>query len=240
MAQRRPITSHPAFTPLVVLWFAALFGLAVAVLPTPLLSAILASSGLAGLVPEPELARLAACLVAALAGGALGALVGKAFARRGRPDPRPVFHEPLAEAEDIATPAMRPLRVREELEHQMRSPVAENGHAEEVAGEVEDERFAAADEGFMILTPQPSHPGLPDGELEGLIAQFDRAIAAFRSDAPVTPGRVAEQGPDPVHAFVERQTGTPAPSALGGRMPDHQAELRAALEKLARAHRVDK
>lgn len=249
MAQRRPIASHPAFVPLIAIWFAALFGLGVAVLPLPLLSSLLAQTGVTGLVPQPGLARLAASLVAAIMGGALGFLVARSLAQRARPDPRPVYTEAEPVIADIATPAMRPLRIREEVEEQIQAGGDSEGEAfDELPVDPDAQGIpppegkrpipvGEADEGFMILTPQPSHPSRPDADLEGLIEQFDRAIAAFRSDGSPRPEE--NRGPDPVHAFVARQTGSPAPSALGGRVPDHQAELRAALEKLARAHRVE-
>lgn len=91
----------------------------------------------------------------------------------------------------------------------------------------------------MILTPQPVHPPRPEPDLEELLDQFDSAFEAFRAGAGAGAGSKA----DPVQAFVAQQTGVPAPvpsqaaSPLGGLVPDHQAELRAALDKLARSHR---
>lgn len=254
MAQRRPIASHPAFVPLVALWFAALFGLGVAVLPVLLLELLLAGAGLTALVPLTPAIRIAASIVAALGGMLFGLGLGRYFARRAQQDPRPIFSESEPEWTEPLKPepSRRPLSVREELSEEFGPDAALAGPTSPASPAAPPARgpasgspppSVAAPEGFMILTPQPVHPPRPAPDLEALLAQFDEALAAFRTDdaAGLTPG---EPGPDPVHAFVARQTGNPPPlqsiaSPLGGPMPDHQAELRAALDKLARAHRRD-
>lgn len=243
MAQRRPITTHPAFAPLLALWFAALFGLAVAVLPAPLLERGLAAIGLTEYASLTTAGRVAASGAAALTGLLLGLLLALPLARRGNRDPRPIYAEEEFAAEPFASEesVRRPLRVREELADDIPSDAAPAEDAESPHGPLrkpQDTAIAEADEGFMILTPQPVHPPRPAPDLEGLLEQFDSALAAFRSGEDAAPAQ-RNAGADPVHAFVARQTGTPAPSPLGGRMPDHQAELRAALDKLARAHRKD-
>ncbi len=242
MAQRRPITSHPAFASLLALWFAALFGLGVAVLPAPVVERALGGAGLTAMTPLTETERLVASGVAAALGALLGFALALPLVRRGRRDPRPIYAEPELPAEHpVADEPVhrRPLRVREELGE---SAPEEAEQADEgsppPAASPRGPVTAEAEEGFMILTPQPVHPPRPAPDIEGLLAQFDNALAAFRSGDEVRPARRGS-GPDPVHAFVARQTGGPAPSPLGGLMPDHQAELRAALDKLARAHRKD-
>ena len=243
MAQRRPITTHPAFVPLLALWFAALFGLGVAVLPAPLLERALVAIGLTEYAPLTTAGRITASGAAALNGLLLGLILALPLARRGNRDPRPVYAEEEFAAEPFASEesVRRPLRVREELAEDLPSGEvpAESAELPPVPPrKPHDAAIAEADEGFMILTPQPVHPPRPAPDLEGLLEQFDTALAAFRSGEEAPPAR-RNGGADPVHAFVARQTGTPAPSPLGGRMPDHQAELRAALDKLARAHRKD-
>lgn len=239
MAQRRPITTHPAFVPAVVLWFAALFGLVVAVLPLRLLA-------LAGL--GDGAGRIALSLAAGGLGAALGWAVARMIVPRAAADPRPVYDEPdipfVAPVRD--EPVRRPLRVREELDAGLE---VDGPDSDLAAGEWHGPaatRFggadAAGDDSWMILTPQPVHPAPPAPpapDLETLLAQFDNAIAAFRHDdvppaSPPPPHRF-----DPVRAFVARQTGGAAASPLGGAMPDHQAELRSALDKLARARSDD-
>jgi hypothetical protein len=238
MAQRRPITTHPAFTPLVAGWFAALLGLATAVLPDAVIARLLAAGGLVAPGAMTSVERAIASLAAALLGGAAGFALARWAARRQGGDPRPVFAEFDNEPEPPeARPAIRrPLRVREEL--------AEEGSApppSEAAARAETPLQPAAiapepDESFMILTPQPAHPPHADSDIEALLAQFDSAVEAFKAGSERTPdGR--ERASDPVRAFVARQTGRPAPSPLGGWMPDHQAELRAALDKLAESKR---
>ena len=235
MAQRRPIASHPAFAPLVALWFAALLGLGVAVLPGALVERALAGFELNALTPLSTTGRLVASGVAALVGGLVGLALGRLLARRLLHDPRPIYSEPepvVEELEDIE-PARRPLRVREELADGF------DGEPEDSARAVDTARRPAAgrlEEGLMILTPQPAHPPRPAPDLDALLAQFDDALAAYGEDEEPRPAP-GDGEPDPVHAFVARQTGAPAPSPLGGTIPDHQAELRAALDKLARAQR---
>ena len=245
MAQRRPITTHPAFVPLLALWFTALLGLAVAVLPAPLLERGLAAIGLAGYTPLTPVGRVTASGAAALIGLLLGLALALPLARRARRDPRPIYAEEEFAAEPFAgeESVRRPLRVREELAEDLPSDTVPAEDAEHPSPPVTPRKahetaISEAEEGFMILTPQPVHPPRPAPDLEGLLEQFDTALAAFRSGEDAAPAQPSG-GADPVHAFVARQTGTPAPSPLGGRMPDHQAELRAALDKLARAHRKE-
>lgn len=246
MAPRRSISHHPAFVPLVALWFAALFGLAVAVLPAPLVARIVAAAGLAGLLPAGGLAHWFASALAALGGGLLGLVLARLAAFRGHADPRPVYREPdpaVDEPPASRAAAPRPLRVREDLDAGL---AAEASVAEPAASEgvrIAADPLQGETEGFMILTPQPVHPPHPPADLDTLLEQFDHAIAAFQADAPARPAPLGPlaAGPDPVHSFVARQTGAPppapAPSPLGGLVPDHQAELRAALDKLAKAMR---
>lgn len=251
MAQRRPITSHPAFAPFLALWFAALFGLVIAVLPAPLLERVLGSVGANALIPLTAAARLTAAGAAATAGALFGLALGLPLARRGRGDPRPFYTEPdLAAEHPVADhPVRRPLSVREELAGDLPGDMAMPAQLGEPMGFAQGAaaspgaRTAEAEEGFMILTPQPVHPPRPAPDLGSLLEQFDSALAAFKSEESEDRPARGPGDPDPVHAFVARQTGAPAPgpapSPLGGPMPDHQAELRAALDKLARAHRKD-
>ncbi len=230
MAQRRPISSHPVFVPALALWFAALFGLAVAVLPTRVL---------AGLGVGP----IAISVAAALVGAGLGWVIARAIQRRSRTDPRPVYDEAEAvfEAPRPEAPARRPLRVREELEPGLgRDDTADDAMAwRDPEAPTAFACEPVAEDSFMILTPQPVHPPQPEPNLDALLAQFDNAIAAFRHEDAHEPPTPPSHRFDPVRAFVARQTGGSASSPLGGTMPDHQAELRAALDKLARAQRDD-
>lgn len=257
MAQRRPITTHPAFVPLLSLWFAALLGLGVAVLPANVLAQALGSVGADALLPLTTAGRMAASAAAAALGALIGLAVARPLARRGAGDPRPIYAEDEADYDHpvAAEPARRPLRVREDLLDEAPAvpmgAVVEaewstaptpaphaGGEGEARVAELPEPTGVESTEGFMILTPQPVHPPRPVPDLDALVAQFDAALAAFRSGEEARPARAAGNS-DPVHAFVARQTGASPPSPLGGRMPDHQAELRAALDKLARANRKD-
>ena len=261
MAQRRPITSHPAFAPLLALWFAALLGLGVAVLPAAVLGRAIESAGLSALVPSTMGGRLAASAAAALAGALLGWALALPLVRRGMHDPRPVYDEqepPVTEPLPAEAPR-RPLLARDDLPDDITEELAErDGWALAGAGKDpsssapprESIAASAAEHELMIIGPPPSYPpraqSETDANLAGLLEQFDNAITAFRADPednstdPLEDPRLeSEPKTDPVHAFVARQTGTPAPSPLGGRIPDHQAGLRAALGKLARNQRGD-
>lgn len=251
MARRRPITSHPAFAPLIALWFAALLGLTVAVLPAATLERGLAAAGLGELAPLTLAARVAVGAIAALLGGLVGYALTRRFIQGAGEDPRPLYAEAEPEPYQAAADPLarrRPLRVREELadglgdESQVVSvsrTIADEGELDAAPPPV----FAAqaqAREGFMILTPQPIHPPHPPPDLDALLEQFDSAFAAFQAgEAARTNPASVRPGADPVQAFVAQQTGTPGPSAspspMGGLVPDHQAELRAALDKLARS-----
>lgn len=238
MAQRRPITSHPAFAPFLAAWFAALLGMGLAVLPGPVLERTLGNVGLEALAPLTSAGRAIAIATAALAGALLGLAIALPLARRGRNDPRPIYAEPewAEHSMEEERARRRPLHVREELVEADGAVAAVEGDA--TAPQERVPRPVSAEEGFMILTPQPVHPPRPAPDIDGLLAQFDNALAAFRSgDEPRRPGGAV--GPDPVQAFVARQTGQPSPSPLGGPIPDHQAELRAVLDKLARAQEKD-
>lgn len=235
MVHRRPITSYPVFAPLIALWMAALMGLTVAVLPAYAIERGLHAVGLDGLVPVTFLLRLIVGLAAAGLGALLGYAVARGIARRAGADPRPVHTEHDSDFEAPAEPRRRrPLHVREELE---------GGFGDEsrvpARATIQAERARLDEDAFMILTPQPIHPPPPEPDLEALLEQFDSAFVAFcDSDR-----RQAEAGDlpasDPVQSFVARQMATPrggtGTSPIGGLVPDHQAELRAALDKLARS-----
>lgn len=259
-AQRRPITSHPGFAPVIALWFAALLGLTVAVLPGGVLERVATALGLGAMVPLTPGGRVMASALAAALGAPVGFVLARIFVRRAAADPRPIYAEADHHIDEAIRegPVRRPLRVREELADGFgdESRVAYSAHAEpvqdgpEAAVEAVLGRHAMAataqsEEGFMILTPQPVHPPLPAPDLEALLDQFDSAFASFRAGEGARGGSVPSQSADPVQAFVARQTGVPASSPgpaagsspLGGLVPDHQAELRAALDKLARSQR---
>lgn len=258
MAQRRPIALHPAFAPFVAAWFAALLGLAVAVLPAGTVSRALAGIGLGALGTAGPVAAIAG---AAIFGALVGFLIGKLLARRAAGDPRPIYAEPEMDFEEPALPERkrRPLSIREELTASFPDPRAALG-APPLAGTAgsgdaeQEDRSAQVDEAtdrpsalvreigddFLILSPQPVHPPRPAPDLDSLLTQFDTALAAFHGEDDETPPQGSQdQSPDPVHAFVARQTGAPAHSPLSGTKKDHQAELRSALDKLARVRRSD-
>lgn len=234
MVQRRPITSHPSFPPLIALWFAALLGLTVVVLPEAALARGLGAMGLGGLLPLTLAIRIAFAITAAAVGALAGYALAKRIARHMGGDPRPIYAEaePEFDAPVEEPRRRRPLHVREELE---------GGFGDESQVVPAPPRILETQprvhEPFMILTPQPIHPPRPEPDLEALLDQFDTAFAAFQEGEGVRVAAAGPPGTDPVQTFVARQTGAPSPPAspMGGLVPDHQAELRAALDKLARS-----
>ena len=248
MAQRRPITSHPAFAPLIALWVAAVLGLTVAVLPAAVLERWLAAAGLGELAPLTTALRAAVGVTAALVGGLLGYAITRRLVRYTGRDPRPIYTEGDADYEEETSEAparRRPLRVREELadgfgdESQvMRDAPPQNELPDPPAPIFVGQQQAA--EGFMILTPQPIHPPRPAPDFATLLEQFDSAFTAFQAREGQRRDAIGgHSSTDRVQAFVAQQTGTPelasVASPIGGLVPDHQAELRAALDKLARS-----
>ena len=211
MAQRRPITGHPAFAPLIALWFAALLGLVVAVLPASLLERALEAAGLAMLVPLTVAGRLIASGAVALLGAALGLGLALPLARRGRRDPRPIYDESELHGEDalVEEPIRRrPLHVREELADRDADFAALT-----VAAAAEEPRIVEADEGFMILTPQPVHPSAGAG-LEGcreatMLAGVSHGKASSLPAAVGPDGACLRGAPNGASALA-------APSPLGG------------------------
>lgn len=78
-----PISAHPAFTALVMVWFAALFGLGSLVMPPALAEHAVALTGIDALVPAmaPPLGFTARILIA-LAAAIIGGIGGMALARK--------------------------------------------------------------------------------------------------------------------------------------------------------------
>ena len=237
MVTRRPIATHPAFAWLIALWSAALLGSVVAVLPARALANALAGLSLDSLLPLTWVGRVSVVVLAALIGALAGFAAARRIARHFGADPRPIYAEAEAEPEpaEADPPRRRPLHVREELadglgdDSQVAAPPSRRSDPARIV-----------DAEFMILTPQPTHPPATDAGLEGLLEQFDAAFTAFRNDEA---DRAAfgdlPPGGDAVQEFVARQTGTappaPASSRIGGAGPDHQAQLRAVLDTLARS-----
>ncbi|WP_133366076.1 hypothetical protein [Qipengyuania sediminis] len=215
MAQRRPIASHPAFAPFAALWFAALLGLGTAVLPAALTRRVLARGGVA---VDPIMLSLAAALL----GAAIGFAIAWLLRRRTGLDPRPRYEEygELDDHPEPVPPPRRPLHVREEL-----------FHADQDETSPSDERDPVAVAGAGLAEGRPGDAPAPD--LSALLSRFDQAIARYEGDpAASAPG-------DPVAAFFARQTAEGERGPMAGHMPDHQAELRAALDKLAEARQRD-
>ncbi|MEO5587038.1 MAG: hypothetical protein ABIQ81_05035 [Novosphingobium sp.] len=83
---RKPVTWHPLFPAFAAVWFAALFGLGTLAVHVSLLERIAVASGIDRLIPAaaPPLgvnARILIALALAMLGGAIGTVIGRAFAR---------------------------------------------------------------------------------------------------------------------------------------------------------------
>ena len=84
--QRAPLAAHPAFAPILALWFAALCGLAVMVLPMQILEPAVAASGIekyvsAAAAPLGNTAQFILAGMATVAGAVLGFLFARTLAR---------------------------------------------------------------------------------------------------------------------------------------------------------------
>lgn len=208
MVQPGPISGHPLFGPFLAVWFAALFGLGVAVLPAALIGRALAGSGIAA---DPTPGRIAASAFAAVIGAGLGWGLAHGLRRRGARDPRPFRDDYGVIDEDFAPPPppRRPLRVHEDLATELGEGAGDGSSTAPL-----DQYLArsSAISGRVGIVPAIEY------------TQFD----------PSPP----DQEIDPVHAFVSRQTGQRSGSQPARPGPDHQAELRAALDKLAAQRRA--
>lgn len=117
-AQRAPLASHPYFTPLIMVWFAALLGLSILAIEGAMLERWVLAMKIDEILPAaaPPLGAKAR-LLAALAMGIVGAGLGWVVARLMRP-------APLADGEEFQlrqrdrhpdAPARRPISAHEEL-----------------------------------------------------------------------------------------------------------------------------
>ncbi|WP_375289266.1 hypothetical protein [Qipengyuania sp.] len=260
----RPLSTYSVFGVFVALWAAALFGLVVFVLPEAVLSRAISAIGLSYLVDDrglnPSTVKIAASALAAIIGGALGLLAVRLAARRHRYDPRPIYAgdeaaAPVIEAEE-PEPVRRPLRIHEELSEEMggsevlpamsafRPQTPDQSESEDVladggelASEPADKEPLEQRSDFIAGPDEPSRP-MPD--IPVLLDQFDRALASFRDGGSAPPRPEPGVADDPLRTFLAREAGTSAQPAAKPVWPfDHQAELRLALDKLARARSKD-
>lgn len=121
-APRRPITSHPLFPVIVVLWSGALFGVASLAIRTEFIEHAVITAGIDGVVPmaAPPLGKTAHLLIALLATG-LGCLVGLVAMRR--------FAKPRGQVTPSRRRAATVMPTQEELEDEPASPIALFGGA---------------------------------------------------------------------------------------------------------------
>ncbi len=122
------LAAHPLFVPLVAAWFAALFGLGVAVLPAALLARLVDLAGISAVIPAaaPPLGMTARIAIA-LACAVPGALLGLALAARVRAlqtAPATPMQPPRKAADRHPdAPAKRPINAIEELGSEGLGPV---------------------------------------------------------------------------------------------------------------------
>ncbi|WP_379553333.1 hypothetical protein [Qipengyuania sp. DGS5-3] len=130
-----PISSHPAFSKAVAVWFSALFGLSLLVLPHFAIEGMLDAVGLRGAIaffaaPISVAAHLTVCVF----GAVVGALVGLAIARR-------LAGPAVSEEENFVGTASEP-SIAESAEPEaalVQAPVAETPVAETPVSEVQTE-----------------------------------------------------------------------------------------------------
>lgn len=216
MAHRRPLASHPAFVPLIAAWLGALCALVVAVAPIEWLA-------WAPFVPGVPM-RAGAAALAGIGGLVFGAVLARFAARRHRfPADRSL---PAPRAEPLARSAVpRPLRINEEVASRFEDLPAEAWPGEPELPLPPTPAISPDAQAIALGTPNAADP------LARMVERFDRALDSYAR-------RIADQaefGPDAMRRFVASQTGTPDDEARPI-VPDHQAELRRALDKLAELH----
>ena len=238
MTRKRSIFEHPALPLWGALWLAALVGLGVMVLPDWVIGRAVVASEIDAVVPDLlpplDLARhiaisLAAAAVAGLVGLVLFSLVSRMVRRRHTPDWDELTSELDVAPEELAERVPRPLRVREELD--------EGFDAEDdMAPYVQEADFVSCspDIGDQQLTRGESTESLEDADLATLVERFDRALDRLTLDwsdpeqpspsSATAPAASFEPAVDPVDDLPNDQT-------------SERAELRAALDHLARARK---
>ncbi|MCP9221983.1 hypothetical protein MKP08_04375 [Erythrobacter sp. LQ02-29] len=121
------IPAHPLFSAFVAIWFAALFGIGVMLLPIALLEALVVRLGIDSVIPAaaPPLSDTAHLLLA-LAFAAVGALLGLVLARMvasQEPARAPAPHPRKAADRHRDAPVKRPISAIEELGEEGLGPV---------------------------------------------------------------------------------------------------------------------
>lgn len=185
-----PVSAHPVFPVIVALWFAALFGIGILVLPGILIERAVDATGLAAIVPSaaPPLGFSARLMLAAGAGmvGALGGLLiaRKVVAAQSSPRSAPRAGT-FGRTADIP-PAKRPIIATEEL-------------GEEGLGSADDSRDVDSSDHSPA---QPAQQPLLPGRRRALSVTDDSGPSEFLFQVPL-PGSSAEPAADiavPDHA----------------------------------------
>lgn len=244
-ANRRPISTHKAFAPIVALWFAALLGLGSMVLPVELIERMVlrtgASSYLPMIAPPLDLAgRAIVAIVLALLGGAIGQVIARRLGAAHSPStgdetvaetraPISAYAElGDAEVEEEAPRRSRRLSVEDDVQDEQ---VIEFAPLPMVAAlDSEAEELAAYEEAtFELVTADDEELELVEEEItaqeEPALAEMDIVEADFDTweqepepefeDAPQAVEVVPEATPEP-EQFQAKQI-TPAVSPCDDR-----------------------
>ncbi|WFL78485.1 hypothetical protein P7228_05310 [Altererythrobacter arenosus] len=164
---RQPLAAHPAFAAILCLWVAALFGLAVMVLPGAMLEGLVARSGLAAVLPaaEPPLGSTARFLVAAAAavfGGVAGFMIARLLARL-------TARKARVAVENVADPEIEDPVFAPEIDSEEEDPFPFDIDPDMLDDEIEEPAIAE-------ISVEPSEPAiLTIEELDQ--AGLDRAVA---------------------------------------------------------------
>ena len=260
-ATNRPISSHPAFRWAVGLWFAALLGAGLFVMPDSIHAAIRQGLQIDTLLPGGTIGKAALAGAAALLGLLLGmVLAGRVAALNAARDfdaDDDEYEEvswqdqPSEAVEDIADEPRRPFSPREyfgdeggfegaeAVDTTILEPEPEVAEFEEVAEACEPATAPSPAESDAPHFEPPAEreteeasQALGDLPLAALTARLKNALDANRALAEAPPVQ-ADGELDPVIAFLRREADRTATTTSENDGDDPQAALRSALDRLS-------
>ncbi|KPL69235.1 hypothetical protein SZ64_14670 [Erythrobacter sp. SG61-1L] len=233
MAANQPkpsISAHRLFPAVVALWFAALFGLGLIVLPSTAVERIVSASGMAAIIPAaaPPLgftAHLLLALVAACGGALAGYFAAKMLAprrprseRKDRAQKDHIKTVPVQRRRMAPEAGRRPLSAMEDLGPPIIAPTS---MPDDVA-EVEVEEGPVAEDYWPEPEPDLAYEvrALP-AELEVRADEFEPEYEYAEYEVTALP----DAAPEPLPAVAPLPAVEPVPEAPGAPIPEAEPEF---------------